>query len=150
VASHQIHALGGIAAGGATLGGLHHWLGRPLEPVGASLFLLVGVLAALFPDVDTESRGRDIFYGIFFLLDLVLIGFKQYTFAAFLGLLAIVPILSRHRGWTHTWWAMLLVPLPLVLLPALFLKADPRIMAPYYICAVLGYFSHLLLDWKFR
>lgn len=82
MASHQIHALGGIAAGGATLGGLHHWLGRPLEPVGASLFLLVGVLAALFPDVDTESRGRDIFYGIFFLLDLVLIGFKQYTLAS--------------------------------------------------------------------
>jgi membrane-bound metal-dependent hydrolase YbcI (DUF457 family) len=112
-------------------------------PVG-----LVGIclMFALWPDVDTNSKGQDLFYTIFFVADLVLIAARRFEEAAYLGLFAILPILGKHRGWTHTWWAMLLVPLPLVVLPYLLAPERPLAGLPFYGAAVAGYASHLLLD----
>jgi hypothetical protein len=86
----------------------------------SDLQLLVGlfviaILFGLFPDIDTNSKGQDIFYGLAFIADILLIYDGRITAAAFLGLLAMTPILSHHRGWTHSKPAMLLVPLPIVI-----------------------------------
>ena len=45
---------------------------------------------------------------------------------------------------------MLLVPLPLALLPIWLYGASPWAMAPLYGAVVVGYFSHLMLDRKWR
>jgi membrane-bound metal-dependent hydrolase YbcI (DUF457 family) len=58
----------------------------------------------------------------------------------------MLPILSRHRGWTHTWWAMLLVPSPLLILPYLHVPERPLVGLPFYGAAVVGYLSHLVVD----
>ncbi|CAM3228087.1 metal-dependent hydrolase [Rhodothermus bifroesti] len=104
------------------------------------------LMFALWPDVDTNSVGQALFYWIFFLVDGMLIATRHFEEAAYLGLFAILPILGKHRGWTHTWWAMLLIPSPLLLLPYLFFPDRPLSGLPFYGAAVVGYFSHLVLD----
>lgn len=119
----------------------------PVELV-AYPFALFGLclMFGLWPDVDTNSVGQDIFYTIFFVVDVVLIATRHFEEAAYLGLFAILPVLGKHRGWTHTWWAMLLVPAPLLVLPYVFFPERPLAGLPFYGAAVVGYASHLFMD----
>lgn len=115
---------------------------------------IVGMLFGLFPDVDTNSRGQDIFYWAILLTDILLIWIGRLEAAAYLGLLAMAPIVGKHRGWTHKKWAMFVVPLPIILVPYLYSPDNLPLAVLFYGAAVTGYFSHLLLDgliWrKFR
>lgn len=114
---------------------------------------LVGfcLLGALLPDIDTDSKGQRLYYAVFALVDIGLIAHKLYLYAAWLGLLAMLPAIGSHRGWTHTWWAMLLIPVPILAVPAFLFGAEAaQTFIPFYIAFVAGYFSHLLLDGEFR
>ena len=104
------------------------------------------LMFGLWPDVDTDSRGQRLFYSIFFVVDAVLIATRMFEEAAYLGLFCILPALGRHRGWTHTTWAMLLVPAPLLALPYVLFPDRPLAGLPFYGAAVVGYFSHLVMD----
>lgn len=104
------------------------------------------LMFGLWPDVDTNSKGQNLFYGLFFLVDVVLIATRHFEEAAYLGLFAILPILGKHRGWTHTLWAMVLIPSPLLILPYVFFPERPLSGLPFYGAAVIGYFSHLFMD----
>lgn len=123
---------------------------RGMEPVSlvvhAVIVLWLAVLFALFPDVDIKSKGQLLFYRIFILLDLLLLIQKYYVEAALLGFLAMLPIISRHRGWTHTIPAMILVPSPILLGPMYLAKEPVLDGLPFYLGAVAGYLSHLLAD----
>ncbi len=113
----------------------------------AAMFILA-MLFGLWPDIDTNSRGQDIFFGIAFVTDVILIWQAYLEAAAYLGLLAMTPIVGKHRGWTHSRIAMFVVPLPILLAPVLY-RADMFDTAILlYGAAVSGYFSHLLLDGK--
>lgn len=122
------------------------------EQVGYPVALFgICLLFGLWPDVDTNSVGQNLFYSLFFVVDLVLVLTKQFEEAAYFGLLALLPILGKHRGWTHTWWAMLAVPLPLLVLPYVLFPERPLAGLPFYGAAVAGYSSHLVFDgllWK--
>ena len=118
---------------------LHDW--QPL----AAVFVLA-MLFGLFPDVDTNSKAQDIFFGIAFLSDVALVLSGNLKTAAYLGLIAMLPIISHHRGWTHKKWAMLVIPLPIVVIPTLYDQSLFWIALIYYGAAVAGYFSHLLFD----
>lgn len=162
MASYRGHIVGGIAAGAISMAIL------PLVPLEQSAeaarllydwqiliaFFVLSILFALFPDVDTNSKGQDIFIGLAFFTDVLLILNGNFQAAAYLGLIAMLPILGHHRGWTHSKWAMVAVPLPLIILPVLYNEALLVPAAVYYIASVSGYFSHLLFDgliWrKFR
>ncbi len=104
------------------------------------------LMFGLWPDVDTNSRAQSLFYALFFLADVVLIASQHFQEAAYLGLFAILPVLGKHRGWTHSWWAMLVVPLPFLILPFIFMPSRPLFGLPFYGAAVTGYFSHIVLD----
>lgn len=127
-----------------------------LERVGYPLALFgLTLMFGLWPDVDTNSKGQNLFYTIFFLVDVVLIATRHFEEAAYLGLFAILPVLGKHRGWTHSWWAMLLIPSPLLILPYVLFPERPLAGLPFYGAAVVGYFSHLFMDglflpWKRR
>jgi membrane-bound metal-dependent hydrolase YbcI (DUF457 family) len=113
----------------------------------AAMFV-VSMLFGLWPDIDTNSKGQDIFFGATFLLDVLLIWQGYLEAAAYLGLLAMTPIISKHRGWTHSKIAMVLVPLPILVVPYLYRSSVLGTAAIIYGAAVAGYFSHLLLDGK--
>lgn len=136
----------GLVAGGAWAA-LGAWLpAHDPGPLLGSVLVAVCALAALFPDVDTDSKGRGLFYAILAAVDLGLLARGQYRWAAVIGFAAMLPALGHHRGWTHTWWAMLVVPLPILVLPVAFYGVEPLALVPFYAAAVLGYLSHLVLD----
>ncbi len=148
------HIAGGVAAGavlatGASIISLQQMAEAQhlLEDWQAlSAIFIVCILFALFPDVDTNSKAQDIFLGLAFLVDILLIINGNIEAAAYLGLIAMLPILGNHRGWTHSKWAMLLVPLPILIGPYLYKQDILPVAILYYLAAVAGYFSHLLLD----
>ncbi len=119
----------------------------PAEVVAYTLVLFgICLLFGLWPDVDTSSVSQELFYTIFLVVDAVLIFTHHFEAAAYFGLLAILPIVSKHRGWTHSWWATLLVPAPLLVVPALFFEERRFVGLPFYGAAVVGYVSHLVMD----
>ncbi|NLA42590.1 hypothetical protein GX865_00300 [Candidatus Saccharibacteria bacterium] len=154
MANYKGHIAGGVAAGilvaisTSTI---------PVERLAESANLLqdwqalvglfiVAILFALFPDVDTNSKAQDIFYGIMLPINILLIWVGEIQASAYLGLIAMLPIIGHHRGWTHSILAAFLVPLPILVVPWLYHGNPIPISALYYTAATTGYLSHLLLD----
>ena len=107
---------------------------------------IVAMLFALFPDVDIKSKGQSLFYWLIFIVDALLIWNKQIQAAAYLGVIALLPLLSKHRGWTHSVVAAFLVPSPIVLVPYLYSERIVAVAVLFYGAAVVGYLSHIALD----
>lgn len=159
MANYKGHVAGGIIFGLAFAGAVSF---LPVEQFAESAGVLrdwqalaavvvISVLFGLFPDVDTNSKAQDIFFGIAFPLDILLLWQGYIQAAAYLGLIAMLPIVGHHRGWTHKKWAMFVIPLPILLVPYLYNSQILQASIVYYCAAVVGYFSHLLLDgliWK--
>jgi len=111
----------------------------------AAVFVL-GLLFSIFPDVDTNSKAQDIIYRVIFGLDILLVAMGFIQLAAYLGLIAMLPVLGHHRGWTHRKWAAIVVTLPVLLFPLIYNQNLWPIAIICYGAAVVGYFSHLFLD----
>ncbi len=143
----------------------------PMDPLGILASFTVALLFGLFPDVDIKSKSQKIFYSFLFVLNLSLIFlFQRYLEAAILGLFAMLPILSKHRGWTHSRITMILLPGLFLVIPLYveysgygvgwkefpeFLnslvededfKETFRSGLAFYIAGLIGYASHLFLD----
>ena len=110
--------------------------------------LVLSYLFALFPDTDIKSISQRVIYLIWFVLDAILILYKYYREAALIGLLAMLPQLTKHRGWTHSWMAALIVPTPLLAIPVILTMDLDAIGVSYYTAGVFGYASHLWADRK--
>lgn len=110
---------------------------------------VIGLLFAIFPDVDTNSKAQDFFYGIIFIIDVLLIFSSSMQAAAYLGLVALLPIISHHRGWTHSLWAAVLLPLPILIIPYLYNQSLLLVSVIFYGAALSGYLSHLFFDKRF-
>ncbi|MEM1041823.1 MAG: metal-dependent hydrolase [Bacteroidota bacterium] len=155
MAGYKGHLAGALAFFGVYLAGLAFVFSvdqayrqfSGLELIGVPVVLCgLTLMFGLWPDVDTNSKGQNLFYSIFFVLDVILIVGRRFEWAAYLGLFAILPVLGKHRGWTHTYWAMALIPSPLLVLPYLLFPDRPFAGLPFYGAAVVGYFSHLFMD----
>lgn len=107
---------------------------------------VIAVLFGLFPDIDTNSKGQHIYYGLAILADVWLIWGGRFEAAAYLGLAAMTPIVGKHRGWTHSKLAMFLVPSPILIVPLIRNSHLIDTALVVYGAALVGYFSHLLLD----
>ena len=131
---------------------------------------VVAVLFGLWPDVDIKSKSQKIFYTVLFALNVVLIVFFQkYLESALLGLFAMLPIMSKHRGWTHAKVTMILLPSVFLLIPIYAaysewetngtlidaltalrewegLMGAIRSGFPFYVASFIGYATHLHLD----
>lgn len=154
MSGYKGHIAGGLAANAIYLAGVKLLPGDILERWNISLedwqliagLFVIAVLFALFPDVDTNSVGQNIFFGIAFVADILLIVAGKFEAAAYLGLLAMLPVIAKHRGWTHHKLAMVLVPLPILVIPYVQNQKIWSLGLLIYGSAVAGYFSHLLLD----
>ena len=148
MASGKGHLAGGIVFGWLFLLVLSNFFFVPTL-IEIVIFLGLALMFSLWPDVDIKSIGQKIFYSIFFLTDSILIFyFQNYKAAAYFGLLIILPILAKHRGWTHLKITAVLLPLPLMLVPMYVFDGTLISGVPYYFAAVFGYFSHLFFDKK--
>lgn len=107
------------------------------------------ILGSIWPDIDTNSTAQKLFYGFFLVLDFIFLIAGQYKKAAILGFFALLPIIGKHRGWTHSISAAFIIPSPLIVLPVV--KPDLNVGGlEYYIPVVIGYLSHLVLDKEFK
>ena len=151
----------------------HDW--NPTIPPVSDFLQIIGcfviaVLFGLWPDVDIKSKSQKIFYSVLFALNVVLIVFLQrYLESALLGLFAMLPIMSKHRGWTHAKITMILLPGVFLLIPIYAsypewrsggnLVSDVYTLRdwdalldtllsglPFYVASFIGYASHLHLD----
>lgn len=141
-----------------------------LDPLKVMGCFAIAVLFGLWPDVDIKSKSQKIFYTILFGLNVVLIVFWQkYLESALLGLFAMLPIMSKHRGWTHARVTMVLLPGLFLLVPiyaahpewhsrGTYLEAFNALLEwedlpgvvltglPFYVASFIGYATHLHLD----
>ncbi len=154
MSGYKGHIAGGLALGAVYAGAIQALpYERLIEMAGllqnwqalAAVFVL-SVLFALFPDIDTNSKGQDIFYALALGTDILLIWSGNIQAAAYLGVIAMLPIVGKHRGWTHSKLAMVVIPLPILVLPYLYWEGALPAAGLLYGAAVVGYFSHLLLD----
>lgn len=154
MANYKGHTIGGLVVGGLVIAGSYALKLGEMPDGGVLLkdaqllagILILSVLFGLWPDVDTNSKAQDLFFGTAFLADIYLLINEQYPAAAFLGLIAMTPIVGTHRGWTHKKPAMFLVPLPILIIPYLATNRVGDTAILLYVASVAGYFSHLLLD----
>jgi len=121
-----------------------------LGPDELAICFVVCFLFALWPDVDTNSKGQDIFYLGFLIGDAAFIWYKEYRYAAILGFFAILPVVGKHRGWTHSVAAAIGIPFLFLYVVNYFWPTMYKIWPPYYFSALCGYISHLVLDRKFK
>ena len=143
------HLIGGFVFILVLLHTITHYFYRP-DLLDLILYIAIGLMFAVWPDVDIKSIGQKFFYIVFFMVDLFLIFSEEYKIAAYFGLMVILPILAKHRGWTHSIPAMFLIPSPFLLYPIYVSQSFDFSGGPYYACAVTGYFSHLVLDGKVK
>jgi len=110
------------------------------------IYIALACMFSVWPDIDIKSHGQKFFYIIFFITDVFLIIQKEYEIASYFGLIIILPILAKHRGWTHSIPAMVLIPSPLLFYPVIIHGSIDISGIYFYGAAVTGYFSHLVLD----
>ena len=101
------------------------------------------LFGSLFPDTDTASKSRKIIYWLFFIISLILIYFKMYLFSSLLGIFAMLPSLSHHRGWTHSFIGMIFISL---VISFVIFQIFPHLFLISFIFTILGFLLHLFLD----
>lgn len=106
-------------------------------------FTLAG---ALFPDVDTKSRGQQLFYWLWMALLSFLCIQKRYMVAALFGIVGLIPTLAKHRGIFHKLW--FITGIAWVIIFYVWCTAPTMVgsLARNMTFFVIGAFSHVLLD----
>lgn len=99
-------------------------------------FTLLTLVYSIFPDIDSPTSKMRQYYLIITCLFLIIFLFTNQIAIAFVLLLLTLSIfLSRHRGFFHTWYAALILSLPI-----LFVSIQS------FSIALVAYMSHILLD----
>ncbi|MBU2514124.1 metal-dependent hydrolase [bacterium] len=120
----------------------------------------IAVFMALFPDLDSASVLQRWFYRLVFLCLVVLfIGDQMGLFAA-ITFISLLPVLHKHRGWTHSPVTPFILAVFIIIIVELqasstrwfngFSLQDIWESAKnnwiYIFACVLGHYSHLALD----
>lgn len=119
---------------------------NPLPYLEKAACIALAVFFGLWPDVDTKSKGQYFFLLCVLVADLILIARQDYKRAAYLGLLIVFPLMAPHRGWTHSVYALILIPGALYLAALHYSGESPIDLLPYLLASLLGYASHLVVD----
>ena len=114
--------------------------------IDASIYFVLFIAGALFPDTDIKSIAQKSFYLMFFLFDVFLIFIGKIDIAAYFGVVIILPLLGKHRGWTHSYYTMFLLSGLILAVPIFQSGIQDFSTAMYAISFFLGFISHLFLD----
>ncbi|MBD3290821.1 hypothetical protein GF337_18585 [candidate division KSB1 bacterium] len=110
------------------------------------LCLGITYLGALFPDIDIKSKSQKIIYVLLLILLSLLIAYHYYGWAAGIGFFAVWAIITKHRGFLHSIFAAVIIPVPLLFIPLFINLSYKSIGYEFYIAALFGYLSHLQAD----
>ena len=140
------HIVGGVAVC-APMVLIFHSYATPMVVVW---WFALAIAGALFPDVDTKSKGQKWFYRIMFLVLIGLLLFKRFALFATFSLMASLPLIVNHRGVFHRLWFVVSVPL---IAAATFdwygvTPFNDALIASLFFIA--GAVSHLVMDFGFK
>ena len=143
MANYQKHLFGGTIAFGVVC-----YFLRAYNPPLLTLLEwgLCSLMGALFPDVDIKSKGQKYFYTILFVTFILLVGQRKFFLVSCMSIIAIVPLLTRHRGLFHNIFFVVLFPLSVWFALSLWHPEYAKILLNHVIFFVAGQISHLLLD----
>jgi hypothetical protein len=111
------------------------------------LFALAG---SLFPDIDIKSKGQRYFYWFIFLLLILLATTKRFIALSIVSILAMLPLLGKHRGLFHKTWFIIGAPYLLWYIAACRYRMFADALFFDVLFFVAGALSHLWLDLGWR
>lgn len=119
-------------------------------PMVAVLWFALAIAGALFPDIDTKSKGQKWFYRIMFFVLIGLLLLRRFALFTVFSLMAGFPLIVNHRGLFHRLWFVVLVPLVVVATFDCYkvTSFDDALIASLFFIA--GAVSHLVLDFGLR
>lgn len=113
-------------------------------------WLLFTLAGALFPDVDTKSKGQKLFYWIMLILMIVLLINDKTQELIAVAILGVIPLLVRHRGIFHRLWFVILVPSAVAGILCLYVPHCSSTIKYDCLFFIVGAISHLWLDLGLR
>lgn len=146
------HLAGGCIAYGLTLAFLYILPYEALAKYGCSStvmalrWLFCTLAGSLFPDIDVKSKGQKYFYWVILGFFVLLIIERKFKLLAASSVLAVFPMLVKHRGIFHKTWFVILAPLTLW---GLFGAYAPEYSFALFfdvLFFIIGALSHLWLD----
>jgi hypothetical protein len=114
------------------------------------LLLLCAIIGALFPDLDTSSKGRNIFKKLLPGIIFVLFVKNDINSLLLCILFFISTFFVRHRGIFHKTWFIVISGIFFTALVHLTLNTHLKKDFLIWIFFTLGALSHLLLDYAFQ
>ena len=120
---------------------------KPALVIQAAFFVCLG---ALFPDIDTKSKGQKFFYAVLFVTMIGLLICKKYYIGLSLALFGFLPLFSNHRGLFHTFWFAAVVFITAIIGCALYCPVYTNIGIRNGLFFLIGVISHLMLDFGMR
>lgn len=141
--SYKGHLAGGIAAFCVGL-----YVVPECNPTMMTIFewLVCTLAGALFPDIDTKSKGQKIFYYGILIFLLYLVAGNHKELLAFVSLLAMIPLVVNHRGLLHRLWFVILAPASCAFVVSLYFPAYALVLMYDTAFFIVGAVSHLWLD----
>lgn len=149
MSNYKTHAFGGVVACCMVLYVLVFFkiISFP-SPIQVVLWLVCCVSGSLFPDVDIKSRGQRYFYRALALLLLVCISRGNFIAVSACSVIAVLPLLVKHRGLFHELWFLVAAPCSAGwFLCSMFPQYRATILLSV-LFFVMGCMSHLWLDFK--
>lgn len=112
-------------------------------------WFLCTLLGALFPDIDTKSKGQKLFYRILFVMIAIFFVQQKLRLIALFAFIACIPLITRHRGVLHNFWAILSLIILLLVVTYYFVPNYFMLIAWDLFFFMMGVISHLWLDLGF-
>lgn len=101
---------------------------------------------ALFPDIDTKSKGQRLFFGLLFFIMIILILQQKFHAAGLLALASCIPLLVHHRGIFHNLFFLTLFIAVVGFFVATLMPQYKNIIMYDTLFFWVGVFSHIVLD----
>lgn len=113
-------------------------------------WLLFALVGALFPDIDTKSKGQKIFYQIIGLLCIFLFIQQQYRTLSIICIIALLPLILRHRGLSHSIWFIMLMCFLVIVYAHFQLPSLAYALTFDAFFFFVGAFTHIALDFGIK
>lgn len=141
------HLVGGAAVGIALVYILR---GHYSTSIQAGQWMVCALAGSLFPDIDIKSKGQKYFYWIVIGIFLTLIFYEKHRLLGVVSVVAVMPMLSKHRGLFHEPWFVIVLPILVWLGISSIFPSFKNQFYYYMIFFIAGALSHLILDrgWK--
>ncbi|MFZ5954127.1 MAG: metal-dependent hydrolase [Candidatus Dependentiae bacterium] len=143
--NYKGHLCGGIAIYGLTLFLISHYLYAP-NFITSLEWLFFACAGALFPDVDTKSKGQKWYFRFLFILLLYALC-TNYTYGMWFAMFCIVlPLTVKHRGMFHRIWFVVGIPVAAGLISCAYIPWCRTVIWYDTLFFILGALSHIWLD----